>query len=157
VFGQPTPAPNENKSMPPPPTDFSFSRPLEVALHRALAYANERYHEHATLEHLLLALMVDADAVDAMKACQVDLDALRGHLAGYVDNDLKELVVDSERDAQPTAAFHRVLQSATRSAIAQGRSVVTGADVLMAMFDETESRAVWFLGQYGMTRPTPRI
>jgi Clp amino terminal domain, pathogenicity island component len=153
-------APSENKSVPPPPTDFSqpvsFSRPLEVALLRALAYANERYHGHATLEHLLLALMVDADAVDAMTACQVDLDELRGDLTGYIDNDLKALVVDDERDAQPTAAFHRVVQRALRSAIAQGRSIVTAADLLMAMFDETESRAVWLLGQHGMTRSTPR-
>ena len=74
----------------------SFSSDLEDSLHRALGYANERGHEFATLEHLLLALVDDQDASAVMKACEVDLDELRATLTEYVDNELSELVVDDD-------------------------------------------------------------
>src|SRR3954469_15247050 len=90
----------------------SFSKSLESALHRALEAANERSHEYATLEHLLLALMDDKDAAAVMRACGVDLDVLRRSLENYVDNELASLVVDNGDDSKPTAGFQRVIQRA---------------------------------------------
>jgi hypothetical protein len=128
-----------------------FSRELELTLHRALAHANERAHEYATLEHLLLALIDDADASAVMNACNVDLGALQRDLANYLDNELKTLVTDNDRDAKPTAAFQRVVQRAVLHIRNLDRDV-TGRDLLVAMFAERESPAVWFLGEQEMTR-----
>ena len=89
-----------------------LSRNLEKSLHRALAHANERRHEYATLEHLLLALTDDQDAVAVLRACSVDLDRLRRDVLTYVDNELTNLVSDHSDDAKPTARFQRVLQRA---------------------------------------------
>ena len=83
----------------------SFSTSLEQALRRALQYANERSHEYATLEHLLLSLIDDRDAAAVMRACDVDLDLLRDKLTGYIDNELSGLVLDTHGDAQPTAGL----------------------------------------------------
>ena len=90
----------------------SFSTSLEQALRRALQYANERSHEYATLEHLLLSLIDDRDAAAVMRACDVDLDLLRDKLTGYIDNELSGLVLDTHGDAQPTAGFQRVIHRA---------------------------------------------
>ena len=90
----------------------SFSSSLEQALRRALQYANERSHEYATLEHLLLSLLDDRDAAAVMRACDVDIDLLRDKLTGYLDNELAGLVLDSHNDAQPTAGFQRVIHRA---------------------------------------------
>src|SRR6478609_11321356 len=90
----------------------SFSKSLESALHRALEAANERSHEYATLEHLLLALLDDRDAAAVMRACDVDIDLLRDKLTRYLDNELAGLVLDSHNDAQPTAGFQRVIHRA---------------------------------------------
>src|SRR5690606_34401109 len=79
----------------------SFSRSLEKALHQALAYANERQQEYATLEHLLLALIDDQDAAAVMRACNVDLDLLRRNLVDYIDTELDNLVTDGEEDSKP--------------------------------------------------------
>ena len=87
----------------------SFSRSLEQALHRALALANERHHEYATLEHLLLALVDDQDAAAVMRACSVDLDTLRRNLVDYIDAELTNLVTDGRDDSKPTAGFQRVI------------------------------------------------
>ena len=130
----------------------SFSRNLERSLHRALAFANERQHEYATLEHLLLALTEDDDAVAVMQACNVDLDRLREELHRYLDEDLSNLVVDSEEDAKPTAGFQRVIQRALIHVQTSGRESVTGANVLVAIFSERESHAVFYLQQQDMTR-----
>jgi Glyoxalase superfamily protein/Clp amino terminal domain, pathogenicity island component len=149
-----TPAPSKDAPSPPLPTPDEapvFSRDLELTLHRALTYANERKHEYATLEHLLLALIDDVDAAAVMEVCQVDLGALRTTLASYVDNELKTLVTGDDRDATPTAAFQRVVQRAVLHVQDLGRDI-TGADLLVAIFAETESPAVWLLGQQGMTR-----
>src|SRR5690606_721083 len=86
----------------------TFSRSLEEGLHRALALANDRNHEYATLEHLLLALLDDQDAAAVMRACNVDLGLLRQQLTNYIDNDLSSLVVDDGEDSKPTAGFQRV-------------------------------------------------
>ena len=130
----------------------SFSSDLEDSLHRALGYANERGHEFATLEHLLLALVDDQDASAVMKACDVDLDELRATLVGYIDTELTELVVDDEEDAKPTAGFQRVIQRAVIHVQNAGREEVTGANVLVALFAERESHAAYFLAERDMTR-----
>ncbi len=129
-----------------------LSRNLEQTLHRALAFANERRHEFATLEHLLLALVEDQDAVAVMRACGVDLDRLRNDLKTYLDNELESLVLDRPEDAKPTAGFQRVLQRAAIHVQSSGREEVTGANVLVALFSERESHAVYFLQEQEMTR-----
>jgi ATP-dependent Clp protease ATP-binding subunit ClpA len=130
----------------------SFSRNLERSLHRALAYANDRQHEYATLEHLLLALTEDEDAIAVMQACNVEVPKLREALQRYVDEELQNLVVDSDEDAKPTAGFQRVIQRALIHVQTSGREAVTGANVLVAIFSERESHAVYFLQQQDMTR-----
>ena len=129
-----------------------LSRNLEKSLHRALAHANERRHEYATLEHLLLALTEDQDAVAVLRACSVDLDRLRREVLNYVDNELTNLVASHSEDAKPTASFQRVLQRAAIHVQSSGREEVTGANVLVAMFAERESHAVYFLQEQDMTR-----
>jgi Glyoxalase superfamily protein/Clp amino terminal domain, pathogenicity island component len=129
-----------------------FSKALELTLHRALNYADQRRHEYATLEHLLLALMDDVDACAVMKGCDVDLDSLRENLAGYVDNELKELATDSGADPRPTGGFQRVVQRAVIHVQELGHATVTGGQVLVAIFAERESHAAWFLQQQDMTR-----
>jgi len=130
----------------------SFSSNLEESLHRALEYANERSHEYATLEHLLLSLVDDRDASAVMRACNVDLDLLRGKLTDYLDNDLDNLVVDQQGEAQPTAGFQRVIHRAVVHVQSSGREEVTGANVLVAIFAERESHAAYFLQEQEMTR-----
>ncbi|HEY5379054.1 MAG TPA: ATP-dependent Clp protease ATP-binding subunit ClpA, partial [Pseudolabrys sp.] len=129
-----------------------LSRNLEKTLHRALAYANERRHEYATLEHLLLALTEDQDAVAVLRACTVDLEKLRRDLIAYVDSELGNLVSNHAEDAKPTASFQRVLQRAAIHVQSSGREEVTGANVLVAMFAERESHAIYFLQEQDMTR-----
>jgi ATP-dependent Clp protease ATP-binding subunit ClpA len=129
-----------------------LSRNLEKSLHRALACANERRHEYATLEHLLLALTEDQDAVAVLRACGVELDRLRREVLNYVDNELGNLVSAHGDDAKPTASFQRVLQRAAIHVQSSGREEVTGANVLVAMFAERESHAVYYLQEQDMTR-----
>ncbi len=130
----------------------SFASELEQSLHRALRYANERRHEYATLEHLLLALVEDADALAVLRACNVKVDDLRDHLTGYLEEELTSLVVDEEEDAKPTTGFQRVIQRAVYHVQSSGRDEVTGANVLVAIFAERESHAVFYLQEQEMTR-----
>lgn len=130
----------------------SLSRSLEEGLHRALALANERNHEYATLEHLLLSLLDDQDSAAVMRACNVDLDALRQQLLHYIDHELSSLIVDGDDEAKPTAGFQRVIQRAVIHVQSSGREEVTGANVLVAMFAERESHAAYFLQEQEMTR-----
>src|ERR1700720_2909475 len=130
----------------------TFSRSLEQSLHRALALANERHHEYATLEHLLLALVDDQDAAAVMRACNVDLDKLRRNLVSYVESELENLVTDGAEDSKPTAGFQRVIQRAVIHVQSSGREEVTGANVLVAIFAERESHAAYFLQEQEMTR-----
>jgi len=130
----------------------SFSRNLEQSLHRALQAANERRHEYATLEHLLLSLIDDLDAAAVMRACSVDLNALRKTLRDYIDTELDNLVTDGRDDAKPTAGFQRVIQRAVIHVQSSGREEVTGANVLVAIFAERESHAAYFLQEQDMTR-----
>src|SRR5712692_9370249 len=130
----------------------TFSRNLEQSLHRALALANERHHEYATLEHLLLALLDDQDAAAVMRACNVDLDKLRRSLTAYLESELENLVSDGNEDSKPTAGFQRVIQRAVIHVQSSGREEVTGANVLVAIFAERESHAAYFLQEQDMTR-----
>ena len=129
-----------------------FSPVLQATRRRALDYATQRKHQYATLEHLLLALIDDTDASAVMQACNADLDALKGKLLGYLDNELKNLVVENGGDARPTDAFARVTQRSQLHAQALGRPVVTGADTLLALFPETRSPAARQLAEQGITR-----
>ncbi len=129
-----------------------LSRKLESTLRRALAFANNRQHEYATLEHLLLALTEDDDAGTVLKACAVDVERLRANLTEFLDHELSGLVVESEVDAKPTAGFQRVVQRAAIHVQSSGRSEVTGANVLVALFSERESHAVYFLQEQNMSR-----
>src|ERR1022692_4405458 len=130
----------------------TFSPSLEQSLHRALAIANERHHEYATLEHLLLALIDDQDASAVMRACNVDLDKLRRSLVAYLESELENLITDGAEDSKPTAGFQRVIQRAVIHVQSSGREEVTGANVLVAIFAERESHAAYFLQEQDMTR-----
>jgi len=130
----------------------SLSRSLEQALHRAIKLASDRRHEYATLEHLLLALVDDGDAQQVMKACNVDIDALRVSLRKYIEEELATLVIEDGEDAKPTTGFQRVVQRAVLHVQNSGRDEVTGANVLVALFTERESHAVFFLQEQNMTR-----
>jgi ATP-dependent Clp protease ATP-binding subunit ClpA len=130
----------------------SFSRSLELALHKALGSANERDQEFATLEHLLLALVDDKDAAAVMRACNVDLEKLKADLTEYIDAELANLVSLEGDEAKPTAGFQRVIQRAVIHVQSSGREEVTGANVLVAIFAERESHAAYFLQEQDMTR-----
>ena len=131
----------------------SFSSTLENAIHEALAAANARKHELATLEHLLLALLDEPDAAKVMRACSVDLKVLRKSLVDFIEDDLSTLITDVDgSEAVPTAAFQRVIQRAAIHVQSSGRTEVTGANVLVAIFAERESNAAFFLQDQDMTR-----
>ncbi|MBD3625645.1 MAG: AAA family ATPase, partial [Rhodobacteraceae bacterium] len=131
----------------------SFSNTLETAIHNALGLANERRHELATLEHLLLALVDEPDAARVMKACSVDLEELRKTLVKFLDEELDSLVSDIDgSEAAPTTGFQRVIQRAAIHVQSSGRTEVTGANVLVAIFAERESHAAYFLQEQDMTR-----
>src|SRR5881398_2050131 len=129
-----------------------LSRNLEQTLHRAISLATERKHEYATLEHLLLGLTDDSDAATVLRACGVDLDKLRSDLTEFLDKDLAGLATDRPGDPKPTAGFQRVVQRAAIHVQSSGRDEVTGANVLVALFSERESYAVYFLQQQDMSR-----
>ena len=129
-----------------------LSRNLEQTLHRALSLASERRHEYATLEHLLLGLTDDTDAATVLKACGLDLAKLRTDLSEFLDKDLAGLATDRPGDPKPTAGFQRVVQRAAIHVQSSGRDEVTGANVLVALFSERESHAVYFLQMQDMTR-----
>jgi ATP-dependent Clp protease ATP-binding subunit ClpA len=129
-----------------------LSRNLEQTLHRSLSFASDRRHEYATLEHLLLGLADDGDAATVLRACGVDLDKLRHDLTEFLDKDLSGLTTDRATEPKPTAGFQRVVQRAAIHVQSSGRDEVTGANVLVALFSERESHAVYFLQLQDMTR-----
>ncbi len=130
----------------------SFSRGLEKALHQAMNLARERNHEFATLEHLLLAISEDTEALTVLNGCDVDINGLRADLKTFIDEELENLTVPSAQEARPTAAFQRVIQRAVIHVQSSGRDEVTSANVLVAIFHERESHAAYFLEQQDMTR-----
>ena len=129
-----------------------LSQNLEKTLHHALALASDRDHEYATLEHLLLALCEDQDAIAVMRACNIEVEKLSKVLTGFVDDDLSELTSSKGADPKPTAGFQRVVQRAAIHVQSSNREEVTGANVLVALFSERESHAVYFLQTQDMTR-----
>jgi ATP-dependent Clp protease ATP-binding subunit ClpA len=129
-----------------------LSRNLEQSLHRALGLASDRRHEYATLEHLLLSLTEDQDAVAVLRACNVDIDRLRRDLTDFIDSALADLVTSRAGDPKPTSGFQRVVQRAAIHVQSSGREEVTGANVVVALFSERESHAVYFLQLQEMTR-----
>ncbi len=131
----------------------SLTPSLENALERALTAAGERSHEYATLEHLLLALTEDEDAIEVMIACKVDIPVLKLALEQYIDEDLSSLITDTPSGrVQPTAAFQRVVQRAVLHVESSGRDEVSGANILISIFSERESHATYFLQEQDMTR-----
>ena len=139
----------DNNSYPPMPT---FSRSLEQSLHRALTLASERRHEYATLEHLLLALIDDQDAAVVMRGCKVDLDKLRCNLTVCLESGLENSVSVRREDSKPAADFQRAIQGAVIHVQSVGRDEVTGANVLVAIFDDRESYVGYLLQEQGVTR-----
>ncbi|MBB5685796.1 ATP-dependent Clp protease ATP-binding subunit ClpA [Sphingobium boeckii] len=130
----------------------SFANALEKTLHKALEAASSRRHEYATLEHLLLALIDDDHASQVMAACGVDIGELKDAVKTYLDNELEALKVEADTDPSPTSGFQRVVQRAILHVQSSGRDEVTGANVLVALFSERESYAVYFLQQQDMSR-----
>jgi len=130
----------------------SFAQSLEKTLHNALQNAADRAHEYATLEHLLLALIEDPDAAEVMGACGVDLGELADVVRQYLDQEYQSLKTEAETDPQPTAGFQRVIQRAILHVQSSGKDTVTGANVLVALFSERDSYAVYFLQQQDMSR-----
>ena len=129
-----------------------LSRNLEQTLHKALSVAADRHHEYATLEHLLLALTHDQDAMAVLRSCGIALPDLREQLEQYLDSELTYLIDKNIEESKPTTAFQRVLQRAAIHVQSSGREEVTGANVLVALFSERESHAVFFLQEQDMTR-----
>ncbi|GGZ04879.1 ATP-dependent Clp protease ATP-binding subunit ClpA [Novosphingobium colocasiae] len=130
----------------------SFAQSLEKTLHAALTHASERSHEYATLEHLLLALIDDPDAAQVMQACGVDLGDLGDVVRQYLDQEYQSLKTEQKGDPAPTAGFQRVIQRAILHVQSSGKDTVTGANVLVALFSERDSYAVYFLQQQDMSR-----
>ncbi|MET4120209.1 hypothetical protein ABIB85_006709 [Bradyrhizobium sp. JR1.5] len=128
-----------------------ISGELATTLRRAIGFADQRNHEYATLEHLLLSLLEDADASASINTCNADPTGLTERLVDYIDSDLTKLIMEIRAEPKPTAAFQRVVQRAEVMRKAVGRSIVTGADVLRAILYETQSPAARFLAEQGIT------
>src|SRR5918995_4447021 len=129
-----------------------LSRNLDKTLRRALALANARQHEYATIEHLVMALTDDEDAAAVLEACAVKLERLRASLNDFLDHELTSLTVEGVVDAKPTAGVQRVIQRAATHVQSSGHREVTGANILVALFSERESHAVYFLHEQNMSR-----
>ncbi|MGO2242127.1 MAG: ATP-dependent Clp protease ATP-binding subunit ClpA, partial [Halomonas sp.] len=130
-----------------------LSKELEMTLNTAFTVARSKRHEFMTVEHLLLALLDNASAVDVLKACGANLDKLRSDLQDFI-NSTTPLIPEGQgdRETQPTLGFQRVLQRSVFHVQSSGKSEVTGANVLVAIFSEQESQAVYFLKQQSVAR-----
>jgi ATP-dependent Clp protease ATP-binding subunit ClpA len=129
-----------------------IAQELEVSLHMAFVEARQKQHEFITVEHLLLAMLDNPSAAEVLKACGVDLEELRGVLTDFIAEHTPRLAAHSDADTQPTQGFQRVIQRAILHVQSSGKKEVTGANVLVAIFGEKESHAVYFLNQRGVTR-----
>lgn len=145
----PDSAPSSVAGRPPQAGRVGFAAELESTLHRAVADANQRRHEYATLEHLLLALMDDPDASAVLRGCNVPPDAIKTSLAGYLGREPR---TEQSVEARPTAGFQRVVQRSVLHVQASGRPSVDGAQVLVAIFSESESRAAQVLEEHKLNR-----
>ncbi|MDG1997327.1 MAG: AAA family ATPase, partial [Emcibacteraceae bacterium] len=130
----------------------TFSPNLEHTLHRSVSEADKRNHEFATLEHLLLGLLDDQDAVAVLRACDVNISQLRAEIKVYLDQELTNITEEADVDATPTAGFQRVIQRAILHVQSSGREEVNGSNVLVALFSERESHAVFYLQQHEVSR-----
>jgi len=129
-----------------------LSKELEESLNQAFKEAREKRHEFITVEHLLLALLDNSSANNVLKACGVNFENLRGDLRSYLQESTPQLDEGMEREVQPTLGFQRVLQRAVFHVQSSGKKEVTGANVLVAIFGEQESQAVYLLNQNNITR-----
>src|SRR6187549_3178698 len=129
-----------------------IAQELEVSLHMAFVEARQKQHEFITVEHLLLAMLDNPSAAEVLKACGVDLEELRGVLNDFIAEHTPRLPAHSDADTQPTQGFQRVIQRAILHVQSSGKKEVTGANVLVAIFGEKDSHAVYFLHQKGVTR-----
>src|SRR5208283_5666743 len=129
-----------------------IAQELEVSLHMAFVEARQKQHEFITVEHLLLAMLDNPSAAEVLKACGVDLEELRGVLTDFINEHTPRLSPHSDADTQPTQGFQRVIQRAMLHVQSSGKKEVTGANVLVAIFGEKDSHAVYFLHQKGVTR-----
>ena len=130
----------------------TFSKGLEDSLHKALSLARSKNHEFSTLEHLLMSIIDDEDASLVFKHCSVDLEALKSELEGYLDNELRHIALKDSDDVKPTTSFQRVVQRAVIHVQTSGKEEVTSANILVAIFSERESHAVYFLNKVNLSR-----
>ncbi len=129
-----------------------LSKNLEISLHRALAIAKKHRHEYATLEHLLYALIDDPDAVSVMRGCGINLVDIKKSLGDFLETELSSLVIEEVEESRPTAGFQRVIHRAAIHVQSAGKNEVTGANVLVALFSERDSHAVFFLQEQELSR-----
>ncbi len=125
---------------------------LEKTIKRSISYANDRQHEYVTLEHLLLALIDDKNACDVLNACNVDIENLKISLIKYLDEELKSITSAATQEAEPSASFQRVLQRTASHVYSSSNKKINGANVLVSIFSERESHAVYFLQKQDMSR-----
>lgn len=131
-----------------------IAQELEVSLHMAFVEARQSRHEFITVEHLLLALLDNASAAEVLRACAVNMDDLRKTLTNFIADNTPTVPGVNEVDTQPTLGFQRVIQRAIMhvQSASNGKKEVTGANVLVAIFGEKDSHAVYYLHQQGVTR-----
>jgi len=129
-----------------------LSEQLEKTIKRAISYANDRQHQYATLEHFLLALLDDKDAANVLKACDINFNNLKSDLVNYLNGELKNIVSPHSQKAEPSASFQRVLQRAAIHMQSSDNIKINGASVLVSIFSERESHAVYFLQTQDMSR-----
>jgi len=129
-----------------------LSDDLEKTINRAVSYANDRQQEYVTLEHLLLALLDDKDALGVLNACNIDIKNLKISLIKYIDEELKPITSAVTQEAEPSVGFQRVLQRTTSQVYSSDNNKITGANILVSIFSERESHAVYFLQKQDMSR-----
>ena len=131
-----------------------IAQELEVSLHMAFVEARQQRHEFITVEHLLLALLDNPSAAEVLRACSANIDDLRKSLTNFIKDNTPQVAGNDDVDTQPTLGFQRVIQRAIMhvQSTGNGKKEVTGANVLVAIFGEKDSHAVYYLHQQGVTR-----
>ena len=129
-----------------------IAQELEVTLHMAFMDARQKRHEFISVEHLLLAMLDNPSAAEVLRACGANLEAMREQIVKFIDEHTPKVGGEDEVDTQPTLGFQRVIQRAILHVQSSGKKEVTGANVLVAVFGEKDSHAVYFLSQQGVTR-----
>ncbi|MEP6970139.1 MAG: Clp protease N-terminal domain-containing protein, partial [Betaproteobacteria bacterium] len=131
-----------------------IAQELEVSLHMAFVEARQQRHEFITVEHLLLALLDNPSAAEVLRACSANIDDLRKSLSTFIKDNTPQVAGTDDVDTQPTLGFQRVIQRAIMhvQSTGSGKKEVTGANVLVAIFGEKDSHAVYYLHQQGVTR-----